>query len=113
MGAANALVYAIATRLYTDILPINAAIASGMGYATSIPMAFFGHRNLTFGAKGPMPQEFARFVGSQLFGFFISMCIAWIITDQMGYPIWLAVAVTVIAAPILSYFAMTKWVFHH
>ncbi|WP_342131816.1 GtrA family protein [Hydrogenophaga sp. OTU3427] len=111
VGVANALVYAVATRLYADVFAVSAAVASGLGYATAVPLAFFGHRHLTFEVKGALSPQFVRFISTQLLGFFLAVVIAWLITDLMGQPIWLGVGATILAVPAVSYLVMDKWVF--
>ena len=64
VGVANALVYAAATRLYVDVWGVNAAVAGGLGYATAVPIAFLGHRGLTFQAQGALWPQFVRFVAT-------------------------------------------------
>ena len=111
VGAANAMVYAVATRLYAEVFAISVAAASGLGYATAIPMAFFGHRNLTFEAKGALSPQLVRFLCNHLFGFSLAMVIPWLVTDLLAWPIWLGIGVTILAVPIVSYLVMDKWVF--
>ena len=111
VGAANALVYAVATRLYAEVLPVGAAVASGLGYATAVPLAFFGHRRLTFEASGALSPQMLRFVTTQLLGFGLAVVVAWVTTDLLGWPIWTGVGATILAVPVLSYLVMDKWVF--
>ncbi|MCE1191509.1 MAG: GtrA family protein [Acidovorax sp.] len=111
VGVANALVYALATRLYADVLAVSAAVASGLGYATAVPLAFFGHRHLTFEARGALTPQFARFLGNHLLGFALAVVIAWLMTDLLGWPIWMGMGTTILAVPVVSYLVMDKWVF--
>lgn len=111
VGIANAMVYAVATRLYAELFAVSAAAASGLGYATAMPMAFFGHRNLTFEAKGALSPQLARFLCNHLFGFVLAMTIPWLMTDLLAWPIWIGIGVTILAVPIVSYLLMDKWVF--
>ena len=111
VGLANTIVYAVATHLYADVLEVSAAIASGMGYATSVPMAFFGHRNLTFEAKGALSPQLVRFLGNHLFGVVLAVVIPWLMTDLLAWPIWLGTGATILAVPVVSYLIMDKWVF--
>lgn len=111
VGVANALVYAVATRLYADAFAVSAAVASGLGYATAVPLAFFGHRRLTFEAKGALSPQFVRFLGNHLLGFALAVVIAWLVTDLLGWPIWMGMGATILAVPVMSYMVMDKWVF--
>lgn len=111
VGIANTIVYALATRLYAEFLVVSAAIASGMGYATSVPMAFFGHRNLTFEAKGALSPQLVRFIGNHLLGIVLAVVIPWLMTDLLAWPIWLGMGATILAVPVVSYLMMDKWVF--
>lgn len=111
VGVANAMAYALATRLYADVFAVSAAVASGLGYATAVPMAFFGHRNLTFEAKGALSPQLVRFLGNHLFGFVLAVAIPWLTTDLLAWPIWLGMGATILAVPVVSYLVMDKWVF--
>lgn len=111
VGVANTLVYAVATRLYADLFAVSAAVASGLGYATAVPMAFFGHRNLTYEATGEISSQFVRFLGNHLLGFVLAVVIPWVMTDLLAWPIWMGMAATILAVPVVSYLAMDKWVF--
>lgn len=111
VGVANTLVYVLATHLYADVFAVSAAVASALGYATAVPMAFFGHRHLTFKAKGALSQQFVRFLGNQLFGFVLAVVIPWLMTDLLAWPISLGMGATILAVPVVSYLVMDKWVF--
>lgn len=111
VGVANTLVYAVATRLYADFFAVSAAVASGLGYATAVPMAFFGHRNLTFEAKGALSPQLVRFLGNHLFGFVLAVVIPWLMSDLLAWPAWMGMSATILAIPVVSYLVMNKWVF--
>lgn len=111
VGATNALVYAVATRLYAHVWSLDVSIASGLGYATAVPMAFLGHRNLTFEAGGALSPQFVRFVVSHLFGLMLSVAIAWVTSDLLGWHIWIGIGVTTLTISIMSYVIMNRWVF--
>jgi putative flippase GtrA len=111
VGLANALIYALATSLYAALFAISAPIASGLGYATAVPMSFFGHRHHTFKSQSALPPQFFRFISSQLFGGVLAVFITWLITDLLGQSILLGVAATILVVAIVSYLVMDNWVF--
>lgn len=111
VGIVNTLAYALATRLYADLFAVGAAVASALGYVTAMPMAFFGHRILTFEAKGALAPQLVRFLGNHLFGFVLAVVIPWLMTDLLAWPIWMGIGVTIVAVPVVSYLVMDKWVF--
>lgn len=111
VGAANALIYAAATQLYADIWNTDAAVAAGLGYATAVPVAFLGHRQLTFKAHGALSPQFVRFVASHFVGFWLAVTITWLASDLMKWPVWVGVVATIFSVSIINYLIMDKWVF--
>jgi putative flippase GtrA len=111
VGAANTLIYVLAMRLYADLFTVSAAVASALGYATALPIAFLGHRTLTFEAKGALSPQLARFLGNHVFGLVLAVVIPWLITDWLALPIWMGMGATILVGPVVSYLVMDKWVF--
>ena len=111
VGVANTLVYAAATRLYVDVWGMTAAVAGGLGYATAVPMAFLGHRGLTFRAQGALWPQFGRFIATHLLGFMLAAAIPWLMCDLLGWPLWIGIGSTILMVPVASYVVMDRWVF--
>lgn len=111
VGAANSLIYALATVVYTECVGIGATIASGLGYATAVPLAYLGHRRLTFNARGEAGRQFVRFIVTHGVGFLLAIGVVWILTDVFEYPIWMGVSGAILAVPSVSYLVMDRWVF--
>lgn len=111
VGIANALVYAAATRLYVDVWGVNAAVAGGLGYATAVPIAFLGHRGLTFQAQGALWPQFVRFVATHFLGFVLAAAIPWLVCDLLGWPLWVGIGITILMVPVATYVVMDRWVF--
>lgn len=111
VGIANALVYALSTGVYAHIFAFSATLASGLGYATALPLAFIAHRKFTFKADGSITPQLARFLGNHFLGFSLALIIPWLITDLLNWPIWMGMGATVLLVPVISYLLMDNWVF--
>lgn len=66
VGGSAALVYAGVCAVLTSYFPGSAILIGVAVHAMLIPVAFWGHRRLTFASRADALQEFARYAALQL-----------------------------------------------
>lgn len=111
VGIVNVLIYAGATWVSFHVLAVSAATASAFGYAVAVPVAFIGHRRVTFDVDGKVTPQFARFIITQLIGFSVAVLVSWLVCDWGGLQIAYGVVSAAVIVPLISYLMMDRWVF--
>ena len=111
VGAFSSLAYVLAVALYVEVLALNPTWSSALGYATIIPLNFFGHRKVTFHSNGHPARQFFRFI--VMHGVNLLVCVGgmyWVV-DLSGYSFWFGSLLAVVLVPLSTYVVMDLWVF--
>lgn len=111
VGLANTLAYAAATWVYVDVWGLSATVGGSLGYATAVPIAFWGHRELTFQVQGAARPQFVRFISTHALGLLLATAITWLVVDLWGGPLWVGIVATIFTVPVATYIVMDRWVF--
>lgn len=111
VGLVNSLVYAVATTVYISQFAVDNKLATFLGYLTSLPIAFFGHREFTFGSTGGLLIELRRFCLVHAVGVLISWLSMSTAVDFFGLHYAVGIFGAVVLVPIVSFFVFDRWVF--
>ena len=113
IGGMSTLIYAVVALILAQPRSIGmpAVTASAFGYGAGAIFSYCGHRFVTFMSDGAVGFEIARFVGATAVGFMLSTGLAVILSDLVGLPPFVPVAVASILVPILNFIILRKFVF--
>ncbi|WP_271894148.1 GtrA family protein [Candidatus Phyllobacterium onerii] len=111
VGLVNTGAFFVLANLFTYAIGFSPKIAAYISYAILMPVSFFGHRRITFGSKGTMLWEWAKFCATQA----ANVGIIGLVTEAAdSFPIlvgWLSFAIISIIIPALNFMIFHLWVF--
>jgi putative flippase GtrA len=111
IGGTTTAVYAVFAWLAAALLGLAAPLASLAAYALAASLSYVGHRLLTFGDAVPNRNAGARFTLIAILGYLAALVIPTLVTSVMGAPIEVAILATCLAVPLMSYPALSRFVF--
>jgi putative flippase GtrA len=111
VGLLNAIVYALATQFFIQILALDAGLSGLLGYSVAIPFAYWGHRVVSFRADGAVPLQLVKFIGAQVLGLMVSWVTMWVCVERLQQPAMAGILVTIAIVPLLSFVVLDKLVF--
>jgi len=110
VGGAATMTYAVLVGLLHRAGLVPAA-ASMTAYLTAGLVSYLGHKRITFRSDRAHAVAAPRFVASLALGIGTAGAIPVIVVDGLRLPLAVATAVTCVAAPVLSYLALSLFVF--
>lgn len=112
-----ALVGGAATACYAGLawagtaLGLPAALASLGAYALAALLSYTGHRLMTFAGEAAHGRAAPRFAALTLAGYGAALAIPAALTDGLGAPPLVPIALTCLAVPALNYVVLRRYVF--
>lgn len=94
-----------------EALGLPVALASAGAYGITIPLSYFGHRQLTFESDRPHREAASRFIALNLFGIGMSMAAPWLLCDRLGLPAAVGVLTVAVLVPLASFIGQSLFVF--
>lgn len=101
---------ALAAGLALQLSPQQANLA---GFLTAVLVSYFGHANYTFQAGRGASGQFLRFAVVALAGYAASSLTVALVTQALGLPFAVAMALVAVIVPTASFLAMRVWVFQN
>lgn len=111
VGAAATLGYALLALAGTALFNAPAALVSGFAYALASILSYCGHRGLTFRSNRAHGVAIPRFMQVTLLGHLVSIALPALLSDGLGLPSILPVALTCVAVPLLNFIILPRYVF--
>jgi putative flippase GtrA len=117
IGGASTLVYGVCALLLsrggngTAMLP--ATLASAVAYAFAGLFSYAGHKYFTFMSAGAHAFELPRFLLLNATGLATAIALPVVLTERLGMPVTIPVALTCIAVPVVNYIVLGRWVFRN
>ncbi|MGN6376556.1 MAG: GtrA family protein [Sphingomonas sp.] len=90
----------------TVAVPPAFLIAAAAGWVMHSNWSFKGH-----GSRDPSGRQHARFLIVQAGGMVLNMAFAWLLTQRLGEPNWVALIPAVALTPFVTFIFQRQWVF--
>jgi putative flippase GtrA len=110
VGGAISALYVVLTALIIETTSLRPVLASVAAFVASLPVAYWGHRHVTFGAAGYSTQ-FLRFAVTMTNAFVISSLSMLIVVDMLGASYIFALLATTVLVATINYTILGRWVF--
>ncbi|TIW20916.1 MAG: GtrA family protein [Mesorhizobium sp.] len=112
-GLGATLLYALMAAVFSAGAPVlmNPASGSVLAYALAAVFSYAGHKYFTFASGGAHRFEAPRFVILTLLGLAMSFALPAILSDRLGLPAQIPIALTCILVPLVNYAVLRHWVF--
>ena len=92
-------------------LQLDPQMANFVGFLTAVLVSYFGHAGYTFQSGPGSSKQFLRFALVAAAGYAASSLTVALVTQYLGLPFALAMALVVAVVPVASFLAMRFWVF--
>jgi putative flippase GtrA len=111
VGACATLAYIGLASAFHALLPLSAAISSGLAYSICAIGSYFGHRYFTFRSNQNQQHNAKTFFLLTFSGYILSMIIPAIVSDWLGWSRLLSTMLTSIIIPVCSAFLTSRLAF--
>lgn len=111
VGVGNSLAYAGVVALLVQMLAADPRMASALAYLAVLPLAYWGHRRVTFCASGSVWPQISRFLASQAANMALSVLGMALMTETLDLPYGYGIAAAIILVPVVNYLLLDRWVF--
>jgi putative flippase GtrA len=111
VGIAGTMVHVTVCLLVAASFTIRSELANLAGFLAAVLVSYVGHSQYTFGVKSEHRFQMPRFAALSLTGLLVSSAITWGVCTRFGGPIWLAMALTVVTVPTVTFIGAKFWVF--
>jgi putative flippase GtrA len=110
VGALATLAYAVLAETFAraGLGPVTASVAA---YLAAGVVSYLGHKRVTFRSGGAHTHELPRFILTLGLGIAVAAAAPAVLTKWLGLPQIAATVFTCVAAPVLSYVALSLVVF--
>ena len=85
--------------------------ASLLAYVSAIPLSFLGHREFTFGSRGPRLSESFKFVVVQGANMWASYQLMETATDTLSFSYWVGIGACILIVPFITFVLLNAFVF--
>lgn len=109
VGVLSTLLYAALTLTLSATLPTG--VASVLAYCAGAAFSYAGHKFFTFVSTGTHRVEAPRFAVLTVAGLTFSFVTAALLSDLLGLPASVPVALNCVAVPALNFLILNRWVF--
>ncbi|CDX37364.1 Gtra family protein [Mesorhizobium sp. SOD10] len=110
-GIGATLLYALLAAAFSAATPMKPALSSVLAYALAAVFSYAGHKCFTFVSSGAHRFEAPRFAVLTLIGLTTSFALPASLTDGLGLPTQIPVALTCLLVPLFNYVVLRHWVF--
>ena len=111
VGAVTSIVYAIVTTFAIKGLGFDDRVAAAIGYAAALPLNFLAHRQLTFKSTSLFSADMLRYAVMQAVNFSLAVGVMALTVNVMGFHFGVGIVLAIGLAPVLTYFALDRFVF--
>jgi putative flippase GtrA len=112
VGSFNSGLYAVVTWWLIAYGHVAPGPASLLGYLIAIPVAYFGHRWVTFTSAGAVPVEAVRFVTVHAMGLLVAWEAMDLTANRLGLHFAFGIIAAVVLVPLLSFLVLDHFVFN-
>lgn len=110
-GLAGLVHYVVALALH-GFAHVTAGVANTAGFLSAFPVSYWGHRTLSFAATAvPHRHALPRLFTVSALSFLINQALLLSLLACTGLPLWIALAVVLVAVALLTYALSRGWVF--
>lgn len=111
IGALNTATYSILASGLINLIAVDPTLSSALAFAACIPIAFWGHKLVTYQSSNNSGDEFFRFVVVQFVGFCVAVLDMHLCATVFGLHPATAILSTIVLVPLISFVIMDRWVF--
>lgn len=112
VGALAAGVHYGVALLLNGALGVAPAWANPLAFAAAFPVSYVGHRFFSFpGASRPHRQAVPRFLSVALASFAANQSLLLLLLQQLAWPFWFALGVTLLSVALGTYLLSRHWAF--
>lgn len=111
VGGAATVVHAAVALLLHYQAGIEALAANVVAFFMAWGVSYLANWAWTFEAASEHRQSIPRFLTVSLSGFGLNQTLLWLTYSVLGWPMWLALAPSLVAIPAASFVASYLWAF--
>lgn len=111
VGLVATLCHVCLASLLAGVWALPPQIANLAGFFAAFGLSYLGHARVTFQVRGGHGTHLPRFLAVAALGLTLSSGMTWLISDQGGHPVWMAMIVVGLAVPSLTYVLSRLWAF--
>ncbi|TPJ74363.1 GtrA family protein [Mesorhizobium sp. B2-7-1] len=110
-GIGATLLYALLAAAFSAATPMKPALGSVLAYALAAIFSYAGHKYFTFVSSGAHRFEAPRFAVLTLIGLATSFALPAALSDGLGLPAQIPIALTCLLVPLVNFVVLRHWVF--
>jgi len=110
-GIGATLLYALLAAAFSTATPMKPALGSVLAYALAAIFSYAGHKYFTFVSSGAHRFEVPRFAALTLLGLATSFALPAVLSQWLGLPVQVPIALTCLLVPLVNYVVLRHWVF--
>lgn len=110
-GIGATLLYALLAAAFSAAMPMKPALGSVLAYALAAAFSYTGHKYFTFVSSGAHRFEAPRFAVLTLIGLATSFALPAVLSEGLGLPAQVPIALTCLFVPLVNYVVLRHWVF--
>ena len=111
VGGVVTVLYSGLTGLFAELLNAPAIFASIGAFLLVLPVAYWGHREVSFRGNARGDRQLRRFVITMSAAFLVSSLSVLVLVNCLGAHYGFALLVTMIMVPMVNFFTLDQWVF--
>ncbi|WP_051333947.1 GtrA family protein [Mesorhizobium sp. WSM3224] len=113
IGIGATLIYALLAASFSAAaaMPLNPAMGSVLAYGLAAVFSYAGHKYFTFVSRGAHRFEVPRFAVLTLAGLATSFALPAVLSQWLGLPVQVPIALTSLLVPLVNYVVLRHWVF--
>jgi putative flippase GtrA len=113
VGVSTGIIYALVTTVLVTVWHVAPVAASILGYGTSVPISFLGHRQFTFRSSGGWSSETVRFVTIQALNVALTALVMHGAIAWLDGAYWWGMIAAVVLIPLSNFTLTNLWVFRY
>ena len=111
VGGIVAILYMLLTTVFIKFAETRPLYASVGAFLLTVPVAYLGHKHLSFRSRGSHQREFARFVATMISAFIISTAVMLCLVERSGWHYGIGLLITSMLVPLANFIVLFFWVF--
>ena len=111
-GVISALIFAIGSFTIVELEAASPIIATIIAYFIAAMFSYFVHLRFTFGVVPDHRAYFPRFLFTAITTFSLTVLLTWLIIEYWLGPFYLALTITTLSMPAISYACYRLWVYY-
>jgi putative flippase GtrA len=111
VGGSATLLYALFAIGLHQLWALPVLVGHVLAYLLAVPLSYLGQRHFAFSYRGPQLPALGRFLVTAGLAFAVSTCVVYVGDEVFHWHYLVAIGITMILVPTVSFIAMLLWVF--